>query len=670
MIKKLLFAAVSILSLITAQSQVTQINSNKSLFVTFPLSNLKTIAVSDIDSSIWVTEGTLASTIQLSTAIKFEDIGATLSGKLIFRGSTAATGSELYITDGTAVGTILVNDIYTGATGSAPADFEVLNGFIYFSAETSAEGRELWRTNGTSAGTTLVKDIVAGAGSSNQADNYNIFSNGTSYLLFAASTAADGIELWRSDGTGAGTVLLKNINPGAVSSDPNNFFALNSNTVLFTAKDATNGEEIWKTDGSAAGTVLVKDINPGPASSTSIELFPGFSLPIFRGFHFFNNKAYFTATGGGSSVSEMWSTDGSAANTTLIKDIFPIATFSSILLINAVNLPGKFIFGVSDGDTESSLWQSDGTTSGTVLFKDFSNASNEFPAILINFLFDPVTGTFTNSLFQGNKFFFTATTDAEGTELWVSDGTLANTKIVKDINPGTANAFNFPTYAFDASTLYFSANDGVKGNELWKTDGTLAGTVLEADINVGAGNSDPELSFIYNNRLIFSANNGDDVATDLYVLGGTVPPPANFCVGSNISLTSSATGATYQWQVNTGGGFVNITNNATYSGATSATIQINNAASSFYGYQYRCNVSGSFSTVTTLKFVNVWDGSASNLWNNPANWSCNNVPDANTDVVINTGNVVLNVNGTCRSITLGNPATFTANTGFTLQVTN
>lgn len=666
--KKIFTAFCIFVAAATVQAQVTQINSNRSLQVTFTLNSVKTIVVSGVDSSIWVTEGTAATTTQLSTTIRFEDVGWPLSGKLIFRGKTASTGSELYITDGTAAGTALVKDIYTGTPGSSPADFVLHNGFIYFSAETMAQGRELWRTDGTNAGTTLVKDIFAGAGSSNEEYNYNIFSNG-SLLLFAANTAAEGLELWKSDGTNAGTVLLKNINAGTDSSSPD-YFQLVNNTILFSAKDAVHGDELWKTDGTAAGTVLLKDINPGPASSTSFELFPGFSFPVFKGFHIFNNKVYFTATGG-ISFGEMWTSDGTAANTTLLKDILPMASFSNISLTNAVNLPNKFIFSVADdGAMLAELWQSDGTPAGTTLFKSFSAATSDYPFILLNYLYDPNTGNFSNPLFQGNKFFFTATTDAEGKELWISDGTLPNTRIVKDIRPGAADAFIFPSYGFTDTVLYFSADDGIKGNELWKTNGTPAGTTLLSDINVGQGDSDPELPYFSgSSKLIFSANNGDNSQFDLYVLGGGVVPPSDPCVGGNISLTSGITGAAYQWQVNTGGGFVNITNNATYTGTTLQTLQINNAPSTFYGYQYRCNVNGNFSSVTTLKFVNYWRGTVNNLWNNPANWSCNVLPDANTDAVINTGTAILNVNGTCRSIAVSAAASFTVNNGFTLLIT-
>ncbi len=668
--KTLLIMTILLSSFISAEAQVTQINSNKSLNLIYSLSAAKTLLYSTIDSSLWVSDGTLAGTKQLSTTIFYYDAIGLLNGKIIFSGWSTTSGNELFITDGTALGTVLLKDINTGAAGSDPGiETAVLSGFVYFSAYRPAEGREIWRTDGTAGGTTLLKDIVPGTNGSNAADEYNLFSTGT-YLLFAAKTASSGIELWKSDGTSGGTVLLKDINAGADSSKPRSFFLLN-NTVLFAATDATHGEEIWKTDGSAAGTTLLKDIYTGTSSSTSFELFPGYTFSIFQDFHLFNNHAFFRATDGVSN-GELWSTDGTSANTVLIKDIVPGTgfSFSFIILSEAANYPTKFLFPVSDGSTSSELWQSDGTPGGTKLFKAFTSSNARPPFIIPDYVFDVNTNTLSTSLFQGNKFFFNATTDAEGSELWISDGTLANTKIVKDINPGTADGITGPTWTFTPTIFYFSADDGVKGNELWQSDGTLAGTSLVADINPGAGNSDPELSFFNNSgKLIFGANNGDNTETDLYVLGGGVVSNTDPCPGTTISLTSNITGAAYQWQVNTGAGFVNITNNAIYNDATTVTLKIINTPSSYYGYQYRCNVSGNFSTVTTLKFVNYWKGTVNNLWNNSANWSCNRVPDANTDVIINSGTAVLNVNGTCRSISISAGANFTANTGFNLQVT-
>jgi ELWxxDGT repeat protein len=671
---KLLIPVVLCFISFSIHAQVTQINSNNSLEVIFTMSATKTLLYSHIDSTLWVTDGTLSGTKKISTTILYGQAAGLMNGKIIFSGRSDAAGYELFITDGTQVGTTLLKDINPGAPSSDPGnDFVQMNGFIYFTAYRPAEGRELWRTDGTNGGTTLVKDIRPGTESSNLADSFQLFSTGT-YLLFAARTPTAGIELWKSGGTDATTALLKDINTGhanADSSNPNNFFLLGT-TVLFTATDATHGEEIWKTDGTADGTIILKDINPGAPSSTNIEIIPGFGFPIFFGFHAYNNRAFFQATDG-ASYGEVWSTDGTPGNTALLKDIIPGTEFSGsyISLFDAVNLSNKFMFGVWVDGQRSELWQSDGTTNGTTLFKAYSTASVGPPVIFPKYVFDPNTGTYTNPLFQGNKFFFGATTDAEGDELWISDGTLPNTKIVKDINPLTESGLEGPSWAFTSTQMYFSANDGTKGIELWKTDGTLAGTSAVADINVGPVGSDPQLFFTSSNdNLIFGANNGDNSATDLYVLGNGTLPAAGPCPGSNVSITSNINGASYQWQVNTGGGFTNITNGGSYSGATTATLQISNAPSSFYGYQYRCNVAGVFSSVTTLKFVDYWTGAVSNLWNVAGNWSCNVIPDGNTDVIIDKGTPILNVNGTCRSIKVSSGANFHANTGITLQVTH
>ncbi|GAB3955155.1 hypothetical protein GCM10028805_41840 [Spirosoma harenae] len=125
----------------------------------------------------------------------------------------------------------------------------------------------------------------------------------------------------------------------------------------------------------------------------------------------------------------------------------------------------------------------------------------------------------------------------------------------------------------------------------------------------------------------------------------------------NLSATDAGSGATYQWQVNSGSGFVNISNNAIYSGASSVQLTINSAPSTYSGYQYRCQITiggnVSYSPVRKLKFSSSWLGIAGESWHNPANWSCGIVPDEFTNVII-PGDVpfkpVLNTNGTCSSL--------------------
>lgn len=568
--RSLLSTVYAMIAAFSLQAQVTQINNNKSLRVEISLTNGKTILRSLIDSSIWATDGTLAGTIQISPDIKSDGgAGALLSGsELIFGGSTPATGSEIYITDGTVTGTKLVDDIYPGTASSAPGQMASLHGFVYFPASRPAEGRELWRTDGTPGGTTLVADIETGPASSFDTSIFStneIFSNG-SFLLFAANTTGSGNELWISNGTGAGTVMLKDINTGhsgADSSNPRQFYPFN-NMVLFAATDATHGEEIWRTDGTAAGTFMLRDINTGTDSSTygkvTVDGFT-FASPIFSSFHTFNNRAYFNADDG-NGTGEIWGTDGSStpANTFLLKDVLPGTSDSSFLsVIDAENLPNKFIFPVSDLSTRSELWESDGLDGGTTqLFKAFTPVSKgEFPFIYISFNIDFANNTFTQPLFQGNKFFFAAGTSSEGYELWVTDGTLAGTQMVKDINVGTGNGIDLSMsagYLYTTTTFYFGATDGVAhGDELWKTDGVPlgTGTSMVFDIYPNAGNANPnELSFVSNGKIIFTGTDGDDIVndpmhTDLYAIDGFFSPlPVKL---TDFTVTLKTSDALLQW---------------------------------------------------------------------------------------------------------------------------
>ncbi len=141
-----------------------------------------------------------------------------------------------------------------------------------------------------------------------------------------------------------------------------------------------------------------------------------------------------------------------------------------------------------------------------------------------------------------------------------------------------------------------------------------------------------------------------------------------FCPGGSNSLVSPLTGSSYQWQVNTGSGFVNITDDANYTGSQTAVLQLNNIPSTWTGYKYRCVVDATNSNEMNIRFVNTWTGAVSTAWENPQNWSCGSVPDANTDVYITSGTVVLSSSTTINTIAVSPGVSFTVTTGNTLTV--
>ncbi len=147
----------------------------------------------------------------------------------------------------------MVKDLLPGSGSSEPTDFASVNGTLFFNADNGASGYELWKSDGTAAGTVLVKDIFPG-GDSDPVELTNV--NGT--LFFNADNGASGYELWKSDGTAAGTVLVKDIFPGD-DSEPRYLTNVNG-TLFFMADDADSPTSygLWKSDGTAAGTVFLK----------------------------------------------------------------------------------------------------------------------------------------------------------------------------------------------------------------------------------------------------------------------------------------------------------------------------------------------------------------------------------------------------------------------------
>ena len=121
---------------------------------------------------------------------------------------------------------------------SNPYELIAMGASLFFTADDGSQGRGLWRSNGTEAGTVLVRDIWGGTNSSNPDSFENV--NGT--LFFTASNGVNGNELWKSNGTSAGTVMVKDIWPG--SSGWGSDLTHVGNIVYFGANDGINAR-LW-----------------------------------------------------------------------------------------------------------------------------------------------------------------------------------------------------------------------------------------------------------------------------------------------------------------------------------------------------------------------------------------------------------------------------------------
>lgn len=458
-------------------------------------------------TELWKSDGTEMGTVMVKDIVLGSG-GLSPSGSFAIKGDlfftiyTPTYGQELWKTDGTDAGTALVKDINPGTTGANISYLTNVNGTLYFTAEAPSTGYELWKSDGTDSGTELIKDIYPGSqyyGPNSSSPSGFIPSNGT--ILFSATDAITGNELWKTDGTSGGTVMVKDIfNPTKNGFQGHHVRV--GNLVMFSADDGVNGNELWKTDGTDAGTVLVKDLSPGSMSS------------YFNSFTNVNGMLFFQANGG------LWRSDGTTAGTISLK--------SGNIGSEMASTGNTLFFDYYDNVNGSELWKSDGTVIGTVRVKDINPTGMYSPA-----------GNFVN---VNGTLFFSANDGVNGTELWKTDGTELGTEIVKIIVPGTGDDYSFRLFA-SGSTLFFWVNDGTNGQELWKSDGTTAGTVLVKDINPGTGGSFyAYAATTLNGKFYFTANSpaygaelwetdGTTAGTVLVkdvVPGGTGSTPTNF----------------------------------------------------------------------------------------------------------------------------------------------
>jgi ELWxxDGT repeat protein len=203
-----------------------------------------------------------------------------------------------------------------------------------------------------------------------------------------------------------------------------------------------------------------------------------------------NNKLYYDVD---DSIHgrELWVSDGTPANTYLLKDMTPGTggnqTFDFALCNGLIYFRGKDAAGWEP-------WVTDGTTGGTRMLKNINPGSQH-----------PDSDPYYFTPYHG-KTYFTADTDAHNVEMYVTDGTDTGTHRVKDIYPGSGGSY--PTYyTVWNDMLYFGASDGTAGNQLWKSDGTEAGTVFVATLN------QPQSGFVnannfagYHGKLYFIAD--------------------------------------------------------------------------------------------------------------------------------------------------------------------
>ncbi|UUO06839.1 dockerin type I domain-containing protein [Blastopirellula sp. J2-11] len=373
----------------------------------------------------------------------------------------------LWRTDGTEEGTLFIHS--TGRLSSSNVNYESIlnvNGILYF--VTFEQGvTTLWISDGTTEGTRSIAEFDSPI-------NYLTVVNGE--VFFAADDGLHGFELWKSNGTDVGTVMVADINPYGSS----NLFQLAAvnGVLVFTAENGVHGKQIWKSDGSSAGTM--------PLTELESEISLDFPVNV-------DGILYFP-TLGSSHGYELWKSDGTAEGTGLAFDIVPGEEPSHPNRLRSID--GTFYFQATTPEHGTQLWKLNPASGQVVRLTDFAATPDERIYPLVSF--------------QGDVYFFREFYDASTkqfyrpTELWkISGATGAATVVAQVSSGGLPLRYNVP-YELDGK-LYFHGYDEVAGSELWMTDGTPEGTVQITDL----AQSGLIRRFIhFEDKFIFAASEG------------------------------------------------------------------------------------------------------------------------------------------------------------------
>ncbi len=295
---------------------------------------------------------------------------------------------------------------------------------------------ELWTSDGTVQGTRKAVDVPGAA-------FLDFLKVAGSELWFLAGPETHELnQVWRTDGTPAGTTLVYDFGFARTDRDPE--FTQIGSRVYFVALSHFDGDyQLWKSDGTNAGTSIFTDF-PGPNAVPGLPK----ELTAFQG-----NLYFFASLPDGQRA--LWRSDGTPGGTVVVHQFpkQPTLDPSGEPPALALAVVGSHLaFAVDDGVHGREPWSSDGTPGGTALLRD---------------VFSGPTGSgVTSFTAAAGQLYFAAADDGHGFELWRTDGTPAGTRLVQDIAPEGASSYP-AGFTVAGDLLFFSADDGITGNELW-----------------------------------------------------------------------------------------------------------------------------------------------------------------------------------------------------------
>ncbi|HYE20846.1 MAG TPA: hypothetical protein VEA69_20535 [Tepidisphaeraceae bacterium] len=310
-------------------------------------------------------------------------------------------------------------------------------------------GSELWRSDGTTAGTTAIVDLLPPFGFDPGITTLATLPNGT--VLFSA-----GNRLWRTDGTSAGTAQIGDtpVDPSDGEIDLAPLLETVGDVLYFTGPNEFGQRSLWRSDGTEAGTFAIA--NAG----------------VVTGLRAVGDTLFVAGTPGFPFFNQLSTVAPGATEATLVTELPSGPPFIS-RVSDLTALGDRLFFNAPSGaeQFQSALWVSDGTAEGT--YPVFSPADAPFgtDAILSMAAVGDEVYFVTGEFVGGN-----ISSTPGSAALWRSDGTVEGTVRIRSLdNPLAFNVLSVPpAFAAEVDGQFVFHDNG----NLWISDGTREGTVL------------------------------------------------------------------------------------------------------------------------------------------------------------------------------------------------
>ena len=410
---------------------------------------------------------------------------AATAGRAFFQ-ATSRDGDEVWISDGTAAGTELLADVCPGGC-SAPADvLGVVNGITFW----RTPGGRLVRSDGTRAGTYPLGGPLGDLEVVTSTGQRPVLAGGR--LIFVGLTGDAGVELWRSDGSAAGTVPIADLCPGPFGSYP--------------GKVVVAGAKLFFAASEQPGTLALYVMPLAGGAPAKVDDLPlGIRVMAATG-----TRVFFLT--GELQTAELWISDGTAAGTRQVR-AFPRDVDGNSTWLEAAG--NRVLFVADDGTHGPEVWRSDGTAAGTmrltnlsptfgetsisaeqvealgngvvVIHREMNNRSELLavsapgqPAVVLQEAC--FTCSYSSLQRVGDRVLFHRADQQNGLDLWTTDGSAAGTMRIADACLSCA-AYG-PQPPTIEGGLFFSVDDA-GSTTLRRHDGTAGGTHVIATLPAG-----------------------------------------------------------------------------------------------------------------------------------------------------------------------------------------